>query len=75
MIIAINEVATENATDDTTETDGHRGGQDGDGTKPMMLHNGHRWRLAASAISTGTRAPIVVVRMMSPRGGGGRALQ
>jgi hypothetical protein len=71
MIITFDEVETDDTMDNVTETGGHRGGEDRDGTKPMMLHDRCRQHSAASASSAGTRAPIVIVGMMPPHGGGG----
>jgi hypothetical protein len=59
--------AMDEATDDA-KTYGHCGGEDGDGTKTMMLRDHHCWQLVACTRSAGRRALIVVVRIMPPRG-------
>jgi hypothetical protein len=53
---------------DNAKTYDHCGGEDGDGTKTMMLRDHHCWRLVACARSAGRRVQIVVVRMMPPHG-------
>ncbi len=65
-IIVINEVMMDDKTDDAMETYSHRGGEDGDGTKMIMLRNHRCRRLAACVSIARRRAPIVIVRMMPP---------
>jgi hypothetical protein len=59
--------AMNNATDNA-KTYGHCGGEDGDGTKTMMLHDCHCWCSEACASSAGRRVQIFVFGMMPPRG-------